>query len=112
MLVKTDDLKPSVTRRLLEEAISEIEELKKPRHQRGDKGRPPKEKSAADEDADEENDKAQELAEERGKPRDVDLDDEDLPERAMDKFREQGLKPVRHIKGEKKNKKKNGSKKS
>lgn len=84
MLVKPEDLKPSVTRRLLEEAIAEIEELKKPRHGRG---RPKKEKGPHEEDADDENDKKVALSEERGKPTPIDLDDEDMPDRAMDKLK-------------------------
>lgn len=89
MLIRITDLKDSCVRRLLEEAVLKDSERSLPMHKRG-KDRP--EKDDATEESDDENDKLVALDRERGEPNDVELDDEDMSDEAMEDLKKVSAK--------------------
>lgn len=85
MRLSLDKFTKSALKEMLEDALFKEAERSKPIHRRGDK-KP--EKDDATEDRDDENDKLVELDRERGEPEEVELDDEDFSDEAMDAIKQ------------------------
>lgn len=92
MIIRMSDLKESCVRRLLEEAVMKESERSLPIHKRGKER---KEKDDATEEMDEENDKLVELDRERGEPSDVEMDDEDMSDEAMEEIKKVSSKSAK-----------------
>lgn len=86
------DIKDSVVRRMLREAVDYIGERQKPMHKRGKKESPEEEDDDAEEQ-DDENDRLVELHQSRGAPAPIPAVEEDFPEPVAEKL--QAKKPTK-----------------